>query len=136
MQSLALIRRILEIIGLCLKDSHNRTYGRVTNYVISLLLTGFLMITFEYILTHFDDRANGLYAVMQFITFFTVWTCYISFANQKQFTFDFVTKLQEIVENFRKCLNTTNSKTFFLGIYFFFGGDRSKAWNIWIVRGR
>lgn len=102
MQSLELVRRILLILGLCLEDSSKPNQGRFTNCVIFGLLTGFLMITVDFILTNFDDRANALYAIMQFVTFSTVWTCYICFANQKHLTFEFLTNLQEIVDNYRK----------------------------------
>lgn len=102
MKTLVLIRRILVVFGLCLDDSNNPHYGRFTNCVIFSLLTGFLMITFEYIYTHFDDRANALYAIMQFVTFATVWTCYICFANQKQLTYEFFENLQEITDKYRK----------------------------------
>lgn len=102
METLSLIRRILVILGLCIKHSDNPTYGRGTNYIIFALLTGFLMITFEYIITHFDDRANALYAIMQFVTFATVWTCYICFANQKHLTFAFFKNIQEFVDNYRE----------------------------------
>ncbi|XP_031626815.1 odorant receptor 33c-like [Contarinia nasturtii] len=36
---------------------------------------------------------------MQFVTFATVWTCYICFAHQKARTFEFLKNLQEIVDN-------------------------------------
>lgn len=100
MKILVLIRRILVVFGLCLDDSNNPHYGRFRNWVIVGLLTGFLMITFEYVCTHMDDRQNGLYAIMQFITFFTVWTCYICFANQKQLTYEFLENLQLIVDGY------------------------------------
>lgn len=63
------------------------------------------MITIEFIISHFDeDRANALYAIMQFVTFFTVWTCYICFAKQKHLTFDFLTNMHDIVDNYSKFL--------------------------------
>lgn len=102
MEALVLIRKILVTLGLCIKDSNSPHYGRATNYIIFALLTGFLMITFDYIVTHFDDRENALYAIMQFVTFATVWTCYICFANQKHLTFQFLNNIQEFVENYRK----------------------------------
>lgn len=102
MEVLALIKRILVVIGLCLKDSTNPNHGRITNCTIFGMLTGFLMITFDFILTHFDDRENALYAIMQFVTFATVWTCYICFANQKHLTFEFLTNIQDIVDNYCK----------------------------------
>lgn len=102
MQALDLIRRILVVSGLCLQDSNNPTHGRLTNYVIVALLTGFLLITMEFIGSHFDDHEEALYAFMQFVTFFTVWTCYICFANQKQLTFEFLVNLQETVESYRE----------------------------------
>lgn len=102
MQVLSLSHRILVILGLCIKNRQNPNYGRLINVVIFILLTCFLMITFDYILSHFDDRANALYAIMQFITFATVWTCYVSFANQKHITFEFLNEMQEIVDRYRK----------------------------------
>lgn len=102
MEALSLIRRILVILGLCLKDSVNPNDGRVMNCTIVLLLTGFLLITLEFILSHFDETADALYAIMQFVTFFTVWTCYICFANQKHLTFEFLTNQQKIVDNYCK----------------------------------
>lgn len=105
MQPLALIRRILQTLGLCTKDQYNPHYGRFTNYVIVCLLTGFLLITLEFIFSHFnEDRANALYAIMQFVTFFTVLTCYICFANHKHQTFQFLIVLQDIVDDYRKYL--------------------------------
>lgn len=102
MKTLVLIRRILVVSGLCLDNSNNPHYGRFTNCVVFGLLTGFLMITFEFIYNHFEDRENALYALMQFVTFFTVWTCYICFANQKQRTYEFFENLQKIADNYRK----------------------------------
>lgn len=106
MQALALIRRILVVFGLCVEDSAKPNQGRFTNCVIFGLLTGFLAITFDFIVTNFDDRENALYAIMQFVTFATVWTCYICFANQKHLVFEFLTNLQVIVDTYRKyCFN-------------------------------
>lgn len=103
METLALARKSLEVFGLYLKDSNNKNYGRFTNCTVVVLLTGFLMITIEFILSHSDDTADALYAIMQFVTFSTVWTCYICFANQKHLTFEFLRNLQEIVDDYRKC---------------------------------
>lgn len=102
MEALALVRKILVVLGLCIKDSENPTYGRSTNCIIFALLTGFLMITVDYIVTHFDDRENALYAIMQFVTFATVWTCYVCSANQKHLTFEFLNNIQEFVDNYCK----------------------------------
>lgn len=103
MEALALIRRLLLLLGLCLKDSNHPKSGRFINLLIVSLLTGFLGITLHFILTHFDeDRENALYAIMQFVTFFTVWTCYICFANQKHLTFEYINNLQKIVNDYCK----------------------------------
>lgn len=60
------------------------------------------MITLEFIWTHFDETADALFAIMQFVAFSSVLTCYICFANQKHLTFELVTNLQAIVDNYRK----------------------------------
>lgn len=102
MKVLALINRILETLGLCLKDFDHPNYGRITNYSIVLSLTGMLMITIEFISTHFDNAGDTLYAIMQLVTFVTVSICYICFANQKHLTFEVIMNLQEIVDNYSK----------------------------------
>lgn len=118
MKTLVLIRRILVVCGLCLDDSSNPHYGRPTNCIIVVLLTGFLAITFEYIYTHFYDIENFLYAIMQFVTFFTVWTCYICFANQKQLVYDFFENLQKIVDGY--CEFKSNSTIVYIFVKFNF----------------
>lgn len=102
MQVLKLIHRCLIILGLCSEPGQSSSYGYTMNWIIVSLLTGFLMITVDYILTHFDDHANALYAIMQFVTFVTVWTCYICFANQKTKTAHFFEELQETVDDYRE----------------------------------
>lgn len=102
MQALSLIRRCLVIVGLCLKSKTNPHHGYILNWIIMSLLTGFLMITLEFILTHFDDHEDLLYAIMQFVTFVTVWTCYVCFAKQKSKAFRFLEELQEIVDKYCK----------------------------------
>lgn len=101
MQVLRLIRKILVFLGLCL-DCEHRTRQLLINGSIVTLLVGFLCITMEFILTHMDDMADFMYAVMQFITFLTVTTCYICFSLRKTETFHFFEKLQSIVNAYRK----------------------------------
>lgn len=100
MQSLALIHRFLLILGLCPKDEHHPNDGIAMNCIIVALLTGFLMITLEFIFTHLDNTEEFLYAIMQFVTFVTVWTCYICFAMQKRSTHLFFNNLQAIVNDY------------------------------------
>lgn len=56
----------------------------------------------EFILTHMDNMADFMYAVMQFITFVTVTTCYVCFSLRKVETLHFFEKLQSIVNAYRK----------------------------------
>lgn len=109
---LKLIHRCLTILGLCVEPSCNEIYASIVNYIITSFVTGFLLITVEFIFTHFDDRANALYALMQFVTFVTVWTCYICFAKKKRATFQFIGEMQRIVNRSSK-LNNNNNHTFF-----------------------
>lgn len=102
MEVLQLIRRCLIILGLCITEEENPNYGFTTNCAIVGLLTGFLMITVDFIITHFDDRADCIYAIMQFVTFLTVWTCYICFAVQKTATFHFINEVQDAADQYRK----------------------------------
>lgn len=103
-QVLALIHERLKMIGLGRNEDKWRKSDLIINWLIITLLFGFLTITVEYIVTHADDLANFMYAVMQLVTFVTVWTCYICFALQKTSTSLFFTKLQAIVERSCKCL--------------------------------
>lgn len=117
MQVLALNRRILLAFGLCIKDSNNPHYGRFINYGIFVILACFLMITTEYISSHFDDRTDAIYALMQFVSFLSAWACYPCFANQKCQTFKVLNNIQEIANDYRKCfgLRTINK---YIWIYF------------------
>lgn len=110
MQSLSLIKRILQILGLCPKDSNNSNYGRFMNSAIIILFVVFLLITVEYILSHIDDINVAIYALMQFVSFSTAWTCYMSFANQKHLTFKFLINLQKIVDDYSKYLFSSSQK--------------------------
>lgn len=114
MKTLKLIRQCLTVLGLCSK-SKNSSYDIFMNWTIVCLLTAFLMITFEYIVTHFDDHANVLYAIMQFVTFVTVWTCYICFAMEKSATFQFNEELQLIADDYGELINSIQSNS--LGNY-------------------
>lgn len=101
MQALRLIRKTLVFLGLCLDNEH-RTRQVLINGSITCLLIAFLCITMEFILTHMDDMADLMYAVMQFITFVTVTTCYGCFSLRKVQTLRFFEKLQSIVDVYRK----------------------------------
>lgn len=100
MQALGLIRRFLIVLGLCIKDDDHPHDGIITNCIIMSLLTGFLMITIDFIVTHSDEVEDFLYAIMQCVTFVTVWTCYICFAQQKRSTFLFFKQFQETVDDY------------------------------------
>lgn len=102
MHVLRLNRDTLVFLGLC--SDHERPIQQLLmNVSIISLLIGFLGITMEFILTHTDDMADLMYAVMQFITFVTVTTCYICFSLKKIETFHFLEKLQRITNSYRKC---------------------------------
>lgn len=101
MQALRLIRETLVFLGLCLDEAH-QTRQILINGSITSLLIAFLCITMEFILTHMDNLADLMYAVMQFITFVTVTTCYGCFSLRKVQTLIFFEKLQSIVDASRK----------------------------------
>lgn len=101
MQELRLIRKLLVLLGLCLDPEH-QARQLLLNGSITGLLIGFLCITMEFILTHTDDMADLMYAVMQFITFVTVTTCYVCFSMRKVETLNFFEKVHSIVNANRK----------------------------------
>lgn len=101
MQALRLIRKTLVFLGLCLDDAHQTRQILMNGFITSLLLA-FLCITMEFIVTHMDNMADLMYAVMQFITFVTVTTCYGCFSLRKVQTLFFFEKMQSIVDAYRK----------------------------------
>lgn len=109
MQTLRLIRNTLVFLGLCLDDEHRARQVLINGTITSLLIM-FLCITMEFILTHMDNMADLMYAVMQFITFVTVTTCYGCFSLRKVETLFFFEKMQSIVDAFRKSFALCLSK--------------------------
>lgn len=97
---LLLLRRLLGVLGLYIRSESHPHDGIVTNWIIVSLLTGFLMITFDFILTHWDELEEFLYAIMQFVTFVTVYTCYICFALEKRATFQLFEKFEIIANDY------------------------------------
>lgn len=64
------------------------------------------MITLEFILSHFDDTAELLYGIMQFVTFVTVSSSYCFFAMEKTAIFHFIEEMQLIVDDYSELIRS------------------------------
>lgn len=69
MEVLTLNRKLLQILGMCLDDEtasrKQRIVSKLINWTILTISIFMIAISFEYIVSHFEDTESILYAVIQ-----------------------------------------------------------------------
>lgn len=114
METLKSLRLVFKIIGLH-SSKEKPAQDRLINLFVIGVIFVFFIITIEYICSHTDDTPDFVYAIMEMVTFVTIWLCYICLALQKSSVLVVFNKIQGIVRDYREYLCFASIKFYNLG---------------------
>lgn len=105
-------RPILEFFGMCLNpqqtSNRSRLLSRITNFIMFWISICTVIISLEYIVSHFDDTENILFAVMQVAANTASGGGYWAFYQNKYNVWNYIERISKLV-NERCCIVDNNS---------------------------
>lgn len=109
MKVFQLNRRILVFFGMCLSPQQtsikSRLLSRITNIIMFWISLCTVVISLEYIVSHFDDTENILFAVMQVVANTASGGGYWAFYQNKYKVWNYIERISNLVNE--RC-NTDN----------------------------